>query len=553
MNNGEYADAKVYWEALNDRKNTYGNKIAICNTCIKLQAEAKELIATERFTKAIEKYQTILNRNPSDRNARNQITRCEQLRAEYLAANQLHTYTNSTYSYTFKHPAYMSKSTSSTNENTVFWSSDFNVRINITSAVYNYSQTNTQILSKVVNSYNNATITYKVIKENWVVVSGYLADGRTFYDKSIISTRKSQYDEYVKILVSAVVTCPRNDGRSSTLVECINSNFVVNTAGPTVNIIETDDERWQRARRKDTRESYANYLTYAPSYSSHKDEAMSRRALWEAREDYSRGLYLLAKENFERGEKFMTYADKIKYEECFYKYCLKYNSSIDELNKFCNKFPAHPKMKVIKGCYVKIYCLRGWFTAAKNYVKNNEDIWYNESTEWSKYKWNKYINSYKNSTKTTKTTTSSTYKTSVGNVVGNKKRINLGYSIGIGIGMDFTIADGYKLDGAGLKLSGTVGDSYNLFNFGLDIGYSFSSDKKSVYSIIYPRWNIIADEMFLYLQPQFGFDFLQSGFICGGELGYGLEWLGTVSLGYNYNIFLHTGVWQLSYKYNWYW
>lgn len=41
MNNGEYVDAKIYWEALNDRNNTYGYKIVVCSVCIHLQSEAK--------------------------------------------------------------------------------------------------------------------------------------------------------------------------------------------------------------------------------------------------------------------------------------------------------------------------------------------------------------------------------------------------------------------------------------------------------------------------------------------------------------------------------
>jgi len=567
MNNGEYADAKVYWEALNDRKNTYGNKIAICNTCIKLQAEAKNLITTERFTKAIEKYQAILNRNPSDRNAKNQIARCEQLRAEYLAANQLHTYTNSIYGYTFKHPAYMSKSSSSTNENAVFWSSDFNVRINLTSVVYNNSQTNTQILSKVVNSYNNATITYKVIKENWAVVSGYLADGRTFYDKSIISTRKSQYNEYVKILVSGVVTSPRNDGRGGTLAECISKNLVVNMSGPSVKVNETDDERWQRAKRLDTKDAYNTYLTYAPYSSPYKDEAKGRKSLCEAREQYNKALqtytqalartyYESAKKQFEAGEVYMTASDRDKYIESYYQYCMNPNRSAYELRQFIKSYPGHPKIKVIKGCLVKAFCSMGLYSSAKDYVKteSNYPIWFSESTSYTQKQWLTYIKVQKNKKKSASTTYNKTKpkKKSTGNSVGVYKKMSLGYTFGVGSELSFPKL--YVGAFPQIKVIGGLGDNYNRFNLLADLTIGYSGDFGSTFKTkIAPRWNIVADEFYLYVQPEVGYDFFQRGGVYGGRIGVGLDYLGSLSFGYIHSSGFGGNLWQLSYVYNWYW
>ena len=421
MNNGKYDDAKTFWKALENRDNTYSKKIAICKTCIDLQKDAKKLIAEERFTKAIEKYQEILNWNPSDKNAKEQIARCERLQSEYLAANQLQTYTNSLYGYTLKHPAFMSKSTYSTNEKTVLLSSDFNVRITITSVVYNYSRTNTQILGEVVNSYNNATITYKTIKDNWAVVSGYLADGRIFYDKSIISTRKSQYDEYVKILVSAVGVCLRSDGRGRIVSECIGNDFSVSTSGPSVKINETDDERWLRARQADTKNAYDKYLTYAPYSSTHKDEAKGRKSLCEAREQYNKALqaytqimagmyYENAKKLFEEGEAYMTSSDREKYLESYYQYCLQYclnptaSAAIDEILRFTREYDWHPRIMVVRGCCVKVLCSKGSYSSAVGFVKNagNYPIWFNENTPYTKKQWMAYIRTQKKKEKSYK-------------------------------------------------------------------------------------------------------------------------------------------------------
>lgn len=123
MNNGQYNIAKAYWKALNDNYNKYSSEIAICELCEQLQKEALYLMSKKRYTKAIEKYQSILDKNPSDNIAPSQIQKCKTLREVYLAANDLQTYTNYNYGYSLKLPSFMTKDTKSNNENVVFWSS----------------------------------------------------------------------------------------------------------------------------------------------------------------------------------------------------------------------------------------------------------------------------------------------------------------------------------------------------------------------------------------------------------------------------------------------
>ena len=108
MNNGQYDIAKVYWEALNDKYNRYASEIAICDLCHQLQKEAKWLMSKKRYIKAIEKYQSILDKNPSDNDAPSQIQKCKTLREVYLAANDLQTFTNYTYGYSIKLPSFIS-------------------------------------------------------------------------------------------------------------------------------------------------------------------------------------------------------------------------------------------------------------------------------------------------------------------------------------------------------------------------------------------------------------------------------------------------------------
>lgn len=412
MNNGEYVDAKIYWEALNDRNNTYGYKIVVCSVCIHLQSEAKKLIAAERFTKAIEKYQAILSKNPSDRNARDQIAKCKRLRAEYLETNKILTYTNSAYGYTFKLPPYMKKSANSNDERIDFWSNDYNLHATITARVYNSSQTDNQILNNVINSYLGATITYKKLKENCIVVSGYLADGLVFYDKSIIASRKSQYNEYVKILISAVVKSTRNDSRGGDLAKYIYNDLIVKTTVSSVKTNETDYERWQRAKKINSKEGYDNYLRYAPYYSSYKEEANGRKALCEAREQYNKGMQSFsqsfaviyfenAKKQFESGANYMTQSDKEMYLESYYKYCMSPNCSVNEIKQFINSYGWHPNIKVIRGCLVKALCAIGQYDSAKAYVQNNLNypIWISERTSLTQKQWLRYIKAQKKENK----------------------------------------------------------------------------------------------------------------------------------------------------------
>lgn len=412
MNNGEYVDAKIYWEALNDRNNTYGYKIVVCSVCIHLQSEAKKLIAAERFTKAIEKYQAILSKNPSDRNARDQIAKCKRLRAEYLETNKILTYTNSAYGYTFKLPSYIKKSANSNDERIDFWSNDYNLHATITARVHNSSQTDNQILNNVINSYLGATITYKKLKENCIVVSGYLADGLVFYDKSIIASRKSQYNEYVKILISAVVKSTRNDSRGSDLAKYIYNDLIVKTTVSSVKTNETDYERWQRAKKINSKEGYDNYLRYAPYYSSYKEEANGRKALCEAREQYNKGMQSFsqsfaviyfenAKKQFESGANYMTQSDKEMYLESYYKYCMSPNCSVNEIKQFINSYGWHPNIKVIRGCLVKALCAIGQYDSAKAYVQNNLNypIWISERTSLTQKQWLRYIKAQKKENK----------------------------------------------------------------------------------------------------------------------------------------------------------
>lgn len=399
MNNGQYDIAKAYWEALNDKYNSYTSKISLCNICIELQKEAKALSDKQYYTIAISVYNQILAKNPTDQNAKALIQRCKKLRDEYNQANRLKTYSNETYGYSLKLPEYMRESRNNSPERTSYYSNDSKISVVVSTTIDISNQSDSQILKNVNNKYNSATITYTSSKDNWIVVSGYFPNGYVFYDKTIVATRLSQYNEIVKIVVSSVATNSKEDTRGSDLAKIIHGNLKVYSSGKSVKTQETDNDRWLKAKKENTQVAYDLYIKYAPYGSVHIAEASARKSILLAIKDYNSGRYISAKRGFESSEKYLTEYEKTLYMNSYYNSCIAECCNIEDLNTFVRKFPTHPHIKVIKGCYVKLYCKMGLFSAAKNYVKNNYDIWYDENKPYSRKQWIKYIRNYNNQSK----------------------------------------------------------------------------------------------------------------------------------------------------------
>ena len=411
MNNGKYADAKIYWMALNDSRDSYGSRIKTCDFCIDLQNKARKNLNSKQYSKAVELYQAILRYNPYDHSAKTMIKKCLRLQEESNAENTLTTYTNYPFSYSFKHPAYLVKQSSSTDDRVSFMSSDSKLRVDIITVQKSLLKTNTQILNEVITSYSSAKITYKVIKMDWVVLSGYLADGRVFYNKSIITTRQSQYDEPVTILISAEVISYKNDSRGSKIADMVSKDLIVSQTGPVVQVKESDQSRWIRAKKIDTSNAYTKYITYAPTTSPYLEEAKLRRTLCHARKSFEDKDYVSAKAQFELAQKYMTNYDFIKYEESCYQYCVYHDRTLITLRGFMETFPDNPKMKVVHGGIVKEYCKLRMYKEAKKYVKSHLNIWFNEQTYYSEKQWMKYIKAEKQ--RANRTSYTSNYNTSL--------------------------------------------------------------------------------------------------------------------------------------------
>lgn len=391
MNKGDYGTAKIYWEALDDESDRYASEIELCGYCETLQKEAKQLVSSHRYSKAIEKYQSILNLNPSDTNARSRIAECQRLRDLYLAANKLQTYSNQHYGYSIKYPSDIAKDWSSTDEKVVFHSKDNRIYLTVTATIEYKKLTDSQIIDRRIKQYNSSKVANKRLGNTWFDIRGNLPSGKSFYEKTVVVNRKSQYGEAVKVIISAILTTSKNDNRLGRIAENINQTLNVDKTCRMVLTSETDDERFQKALGSNTIEGYTKYLAYATTSSKHLKEAKARRSILDARESYKKGFYEDSKALFESGSGYLSNEDEKVYADCCYRHCRDFETSVDELKDFIHRFPDHPMVKVIKGRIVKAYCSKRYFSSARLYVKNNYKIWFDENQSFSKRQWMKYI------------------------------------------------------------------------------------------------------------------------------------------------------------------
>lgn len=230
MTEGKYLAALNYWHALNDDSDKYLNEIKICQSCSSLQQQALKYIRDKQYTAAIEKYNRIISLNPKDKNAYNQILRYQRLFDETTALS----YSNTELGYTISYPPYLKQQSSSMTYKVCFASDDmYNIQLNIVARKEydNISVPVSQFLQDKVISYlefnqvNATTITVKLIKNNWMVVSGRFPNGNIFYNKTFVVTKRSSAGKYFRLVVSAVAISAPNDKRANQLADCIAKSF----------------------------------------------------------------------------------------------------------------------------------------------------------------------------------------------------------------------------------------------------------------------------------------------------------------------------------------
>lgn len=519
MSEGKYESARIYWEALDDH-GEYAKDIETCQMCHTLQQEAIKLVKKGQYGKAIGKYDEILSLNPMDKDAKKQIAKYRKLFDTTTAVP----YSNPIFGYSISYPRYLKRKSSPAVSDKIRFASDdkYDIQLNIDSRT-DYDNLSTpvyKLLKKEVDAYltnnrvNASTITVNIIKNNWMAISGKFTDGKIFYNKTFIVTRKTSAGQYYRAIVSAVAISSKEDVRGNQLADCIAISFRVNSG-----TFVTDEIIWGEAEKCNTKAAYQKYLDISGADGKHRTEAQATINLMEARENYDAERYSEAKLCYEHAKSYYTLGtkDAARYakacEETEYKQIVHwYEQMYPDLNKLLNfkkNYPESPHITEINGLIVKTYCKSGDFKAAQNFV---DECWPNLLTpetkmpNQSKAFWKGLIRQY--------------------------RRPEVGHMWEFGV--DWR-CNGKSYWGANAAFCvGTLENRFNLdFRINPSITFSKKLDKQ-----MYPRWFCPitmgtrlylnpghGEDWFCYVEPEVGYSINASG-VFGGRFVFGYDIVG---------------------------
>lgn len=347
---------------------------------------------------------------------------------------------------------------------------------------------------------------------------------------------------------------------------------------------QIEENLWNEAIKYNLKTGYINYLNKYPSGKYRGMAKMKLQALYleDAQRNYSSGNYREAISNFDIASRYLPLSSASKYtyqlaseklaqqrENSRYEELMKsaYPSAV-LLESFLRDFPQNPKCPLIRGKLLNRYCINGKFDLARQLVVDNPDGIALTENFTPDVKWfMKYIkqrerNFNKNAKKRVNVPkrhdkTSFTVFDGVGimfGVGGSLSYMHAGTEIVTIESQGATWEEENVIQGGflGPQIAFSLGDFYNRFNLELGFQYAYSGDFGSHIPLsIAPRWNIIADDFHLFVQPEVAYDFGSGGFSYGGRFGFG--WYGAFSIGASYNSGFGHMIWQMSYVYYWSW
>lgn len=339
---------------------------------------------------------------------------------------------------------------------------------------------------------------------------------------------------------------------------------------------EQAEQIWKQTLKTNTIEAYERYLNRSPQMiESYKHIALANL----------RNLYVdKAMTNYENNDwgDAVWYFDKIKakygyltsseqtiYDKCFmereYDSLSDYSSPTYCYASFLKRFPNSKYSAEVRGRLCIIYCIKGLFNNAYWLVQSGQPMKYYDRIEDETW-WNDYIKKRKKQYDKMRKKNGG-YKKE--HTYSYKTNNNVGMMFGVGGSISYMYAgteivtiesqgaiwEEEEVKGGaflGPKIAFSLGDFYNRFNFEIGFQYAYSGEFGSHIPLsIAPRWNIIADDFHLFVQPEFAYDFGSGGFSYGGRLGFG--WYGAFSIGASYNSGFGHMLWQVSYVYYWSW
>lgn len=425
-------------------------------------------------------------------------------------------------------------------------------------------------IERIKNLYNNALAYYKKDYYSYAITNYEqilkIYSSLSFYvDKSFINSKmsaaKKARAEYLKKQQEKLLVAERERKRQDSIRQAREQ-------------AKQARQIWEQTLKTNTIEAYEWYLNRSPQLiESYKHIALANL----------RDLYIdKARKSYENND----WEDAVKYfnglkarcgklksdEQAIYDRCLMerdYNALSKSsptylFENFLKQFPNSKYSSDVGGRLCIIYCDRGFFNKAYALVQSGKLMTLNGEKKTEAW-WNYYIKKQKKQYDKMRKKNGGYKK----HTYSYKTNNNVGMMFGVGGSISYMYAgteivtiesqgaiweeEDVKVGGfLGPKIAFSLGDFYNRFNFEIGFQYAYSGDFGSHIPLsIAPRWNIIADDFHLFVQPEFAYDFGSGGFSYGGRLGFG--WYGAFSIGASYNSGFGHMLWQVSYVYYWSW
>lgn len=316
--------------------------------------------------------------------------------------------------------------------------------------------------------------------------------------------------------------------------------------------ISAEKALWNKAVYANTIDGYLEYIYKYPSGQFHNLAEMILKGLYEndaqkkfRLEKYDSAIYSFSKASKygaltqESKQMFSLAKEKIaqQEEEKRYKSLKTGYKYTNDFEYFLRDYPNSRYASEIRGKLIDKYCGLGRFDEARELVKKfpkgieltNE---YTPDVEW----WMKYIGQRERNF-------SKALRNHPDNIQRNLKRSSFSMfdDVGIMLSLGGTISFAKNPRGAayvGPRLSFSIGDIYNSFNLEVSMSGMFQRPDNAfeiqLPLAIGPRWNIIANDFVIFIQPEIGYDILHKGLYYAGRTGLGGDW-GSIYVGVAYN------------------
>ena len=407
--------------------------------------------------------------------------------------------------------------------------------------------------------YSSAITNYEQIIEIYSTLSFHVD---SFFIRGEISICKNARTEYEKELQEKLLAEEKERAKQDSIRQ--------------VRQVKAQERQiWEKTLRTNTLLGYVSYLNKYPDgkYVAEAKNKLFQLFIASAKDEYYKGNYREAVNQFyeaglygklSSGDDYLykVAIDKMvkQQEEEDYKSLMTVSFPLpSRLESFLKNYPNSKYAAVIRGKLIEGYCRIGRFDDARGIIEDspNNIIYLNEEFAHDLDWWMKYV-------KILERKFEREFKKNSKKQEPRFKKSNVGTMLSVG----GTISFAKNPNGAafvGPRLAFSIGDVFNTFNLEVSISGMFQRPD-NVFEIqlplaIAPRWNIIQPfphrninrSLYLYLQPEIGYDILHKGLFYAGRAGFGGYW-GSIYFGVAYNRKAVDKVQiQVGYVWSWMW